>query len=316
MKRKLAGSRAGLLWQRCGAQEKIAFSLIELLVVIAVITILAALLLPALNKAKSAADSAVCKSNLRQISLATSAYVQDTGTYPRRDMFWMAAIQPQIAVVWPQNNYTNYDGNGVPHTYLGPGQSVYACPSYNRIQGQFLGFKDPFTKVWSGQRGSYGYNYYGTGGHGTIAEQAELGLGGQLSETMGVGVSIQPLREAGVVKPSEMIEVGDALFWPLPGNSTGADYQQPPQGDYDLSRGFPDEWVDGTGLFNSGGIVFANGLPGNPRDPIYKNIARRHNGLWNITFCDGHVETLKASQLFATRNPAVAQRWNCDDQAP
>ena len=55
-------------------KQKSNFTLIELLIVIAIIAILAALLLPALNRARTAAHQATCASNLKQLTMAEVLY--------------------------------------------------------------------------------------------------------------------------------------------------------------------------------------------------------------------------------------------------
>jgi prepilin-type N-terminal cleavage/methylation domain-containing protein/prepilin-type processing-associated H-X9-DG protein len=77
-----------------------AFTLVETLVVIAVIALIAAMLLPALSKAKQSGRRAACASNLRQLSVALSIYSgENEGDYP-------AITQSNH---WPSQLYRGYE---------------------------------------------------------------------------------------------------------------------------------------------------------------------------------------------------------------
>ena len=88
-----------------GRARRRGFTLIELLVVIAVIAILAAMILPALAKAKDRAKTIACNSNLRQWGLALRMYMDDNGDGIPHDGMPQTAAPPP----WNHGSYSPGD---------------------------------------------------------------------------------------------------------------------------------------------------------------------------------------------------------------
>lgn len=76
-----------------------AFTLIELLVVVAIIALLISILLPSLGQARAQARSAVCKSGMRQMGMASLTYVSEYGVYPPSISNFAHSKKPDVAAL-------------------------------------------------------------------------------------------------------------------------------------------------------------------------------------------------------------------------
>ncbi len=108
-----------------------AFTLIELLVVIAIIAILAAMLLPALAKAKAKAQRTQCLNNNKQIGLSSLIYLSDNNdAYPYGNRCRGPGTSDKSVVdpyTWPQQFLAQLGG------FKGTNQpGIYVCPSERR----------------------------------------------------------------------------------------------------------------------------------------------------------------------------------------
>jgi prepilin-type N-terminal cleavage/methylation domain-containing protein len=176
-----------------------AFTLVELLVVIAVIAILAAIVLPALSRAKEQAYTTYCKNNLHQLGLALKMYVNDFQAYPVWETWlengvvdWTAQLAPYAGAVQAASAYL-----GTPQPSAT--NSIYACPSYVQLGGIFA----------PGGLGSYGYNCLGFQDPST-EDTSYLGL--ELMPPTPANVMNPFLRETDVLAPNDMIAIADSTL--------------------------------------------------------------------------------------------------------